>query len=92
MESIARRFNMPVNSIASLNNQSDAEIGDVLIIPTASQVERLRLGSKKSTRKASGKATAKSGSKSQVRSAKAPKRPATRGRMASAYVSGGGLN
>ena len=42
---------MPVNSIASLNNQSDAEIGDVLIIPTASQVERLRLGSKKSTRK-----------------------------------------
>ena len=49
MESIARRFNMPVNSIASLNNQSDAEIGDVLIIPTASQVERLRLASKKSS-------------------------------------------
>ena len=92
MESIARRFNMPVNSIASLNNQSDAEIGDVLIIPTASQVERLRSGSKTPARKASGKAMAKSGSKSRVRSAKTPKRPATRGRMASAYVSGGGLD
>ena len=50
LETIAKRFNMPVNSIASINNQSEAEIGDVLIIPTASQVERSKSASKKQLR------------------------------------------
>jgi membrane-bound lytic murein transglycosylase D len=89
IESIARRYNMPVNSIASLNNQADAEIGDVLIIPTASQVERLKVSNKKTVRKGN-KVTAKS-SGATVKSAKSSKGPATR-RMASTYVSSAGLN
>jgi len=89
IESIAKRYNMPVNSIASVNNQGDAEIGDVLIIPTASQVERMKVSKK--TVRTSGKATAKSSAKPAVRNAKSTKRPATR-RMASTYVNSAGLN
>jgi membrane-bound lytic murein transglycosylase D len=91
MESIAKRYKMPVNSIAALNSQSDAEVGNVLIIPTASQVERTRTSSKKSLRKASAKASSKSSRRPAVRNAKSSKRPASR-RMASAFVSNGGLN
>lgn len=40
LESIARRYNTPVNAIESANNISEPEIGDVLAIPTRSQVER----------------------------------------------------
>jgi membrane-bound lytic murein transglycosylase D len=87
MESIAKRYKMPVNSIAALNSQADAEVGDVLIIPTASQVERTRTLSKKSLRKASSKSSRRPA----VRNAKSSKRPASR-RMASAFVSNGGLN
>jgi membrane-bound lytic murein transglycosylase D len=89
IESIARRYNMPVNSIASLNNQADAEIGDVLIIPTASQVERLKVSNKKTVRKGNKVTTKSSGAT--VKSAKSSKGPATR-RMASTYVSSAGLN
>jgi membrane-bound lytic murein transglycosylase D len=92
MESIARRFNMPVNSIASLNSQSEAEIGDVLIIPTASQLERMKKTStKKLAGKNSGKPVAKASGKSAVRTVKNAKRPATR-RMASAYVNSARLD
>jgi membrane-bound lytic murein transglycosylase D len=89
LESIARRFNMPVNSIASINNQSEAEIGDVLIIPTASQVERSNTVSKKQQTKAPSKTmSAKRSAKATIQVAKSVKRPATR-RMASSFVSGG---
>jgi len=88
LETIARRFNMPVSSIASLNNQTEAEVGDVLIIPTASQLERMKTP-KASARK--GSVSAKSSGKPAPRNAKAAKRPATR-RVASAYVNGAGLN
>jgi len=88
LESIARRFNMPVNSISALNNQSEAEVGDVLIIPTASQLERMGT-SKKSV--GNPKGSVKSSGKSSARNTKTSKRPATR-RMASAYVNGAGLN
>lgn len=92
LESIARRYNMPVSTISALNNQSDAEIGDALIIPTASQVERYNKSAGKiPTRKSSGKLSAAKPKTSTGRSVKAAKRPAT-GRMASAYVNSGGLN
>ena len=91
MESIARRYNMPVNSIASLNNQSDAEVGNVLIIPTASQVERMKTSSKKALRKSSARASSKASRKPAVRNVRTTKRPASR-RMASAFVNSGGLN
>jgi membrane-bound lytic murein transglycosylase D len=47
IESIARRYNMPVRSITSANNEADAEIGDVLVIPTATQLERMKVGKAK---------------------------------------------
>ena len=40
LDSIARRYHMPVAAIATANNAAEAEVGDVLIIPTASQLER----------------------------------------------------
>jgi membrane-bound lytic murein transglycosylase D len=94
LESIARRYNMPVNSIASVNNQYEAEIGEALIIPTASQVERYnKAAKKKTTKKASGKLLAKSRPKSsgKAKSVNTAKRPATR-RMASGFANSGGLN
>jgi hypothetical protein len=82
---------MPVNSIASLNSTSDAEVGSVLIIPTASQLERMKTAPKKPLRRASAKGTSKSSGKPAVRNAKSSKRPASR-RVASAFVNSGGLN
>jgi membrane-bound lytic murein transglycosylase D len=49
MESIARRYNMPPSSIANANRSADAEVGDVLIIPTATQLEKV--SSKRSSTK-----------------------------------------
>jgi membrane-bound lytic murein transglycosylase D len=40
IESIARRYGMPTGAIAAANNSADAEVGDVLIIPTATQLEK----------------------------------------------------
>jgi membrane-bound lytic murein transglycosylase D len=88
LESIARRYNMPVNSIASLNNQGDAEIGDVLIIPTASQVERTL---KSKLTRASSKLARRTPKSSATARAKSPKRPASR-RVASAFSNSGGLH
>jgi len=42
IEAIARRYNTPVSAITAANNTSQAEMGEVLAIPTASQVERSR--------------------------------------------------
>jgi membrane-bound lytic murein transglycosylase D len=50
LASIARRYRMSVDSIAAANETSDAEIGDVLIIPTRSEVERQKPGKKRSGR------------------------------------------
>lgn len=92
MQSIAKRYKMPVNSIASLNNQSDAEVGDALIIPTASQLEKMKPSVKKTVRRVlsrtvPGKARGSAG----VRNVKASKRPASR-RVASAYANSGGAH
>jgi membrane-bound lytic murein transglycosylase D len=76
MESIARRYHMPVSSIAAANAKSDNEIGDVLVIPTATQLERTRSRSSNS-----GKPAAKSSSstgKSTVRAAKSTKPTASK--------------
>jgi membrane-bound lytic murein transglycosylase D len=43
LESIAKRYNTPVNAITTANNVQQAEMGDVLVIPTASQIERTRI-------------------------------------------------
>lgn len=100
LESIARRYNMPVNSIAAINNQSDTDVGDALIIPTASQVERLskvspKKSAKRPARRSSGKVTAKAdpkrSEKPAVKNVKASKSAAAR-RMASTYVNSSGLN
>ncbi|MBC8164248.1 MAG: transglycosylase SLT domain-containing protein [Bryobacteraceae bacterium] len=40
LESIARRYSMTVSSITAANNVGEAELGEVLAIPTASQIER----------------------------------------------------
>lgn len=41
LASIARRYNVPVRGIEAANGEADGEIGEVLVIPTASQLERL---------------------------------------------------
>jgi membrane-bound lytic murein transglycosylase D len=70
LDTIARRYRMPVSAIEAANSTTDTEVGDVLIIPTASQLER---ASVKSGRAKSGKRTAasprtKSGRSSATRS------------------------
>jgi membrane-bound lytic murein transglycosylase D len=42
LETIAKRYNSRVSDITSANRVSEAEMGDVLVIPTASQIERSR--------------------------------------------------
>lgn len=91
MESIARRYNMPVNSIASVNSTNDAEVGSVLIIPTASQLERMKTSAKKPLRRASAKSSSKSSGNAALRNAKSSKGLASR-RVASTFVNSGGLN
>jgi len=54
LPSIAKQYNTPVSSITSLNpsaSATDAEVGDVLIIPTASQIERIAVGGKRQLKK-----------------------------------------
>jgi membrane-bound lytic murein transglycosylase D len=50
LASIARRYRMSVDSITAANDGADAEVGDVLIIPTSSELERQSLEKKRSTR------------------------------------------
>ncbi|MBC7926807.1 MAG: transglycosylase SLT domain-containing protein [Bryobacteraceae bacterium] len=80
LESIARRFSMPVSALTSANNVSEAELGEVLVIPTASQIERIKVakssvkqGSVKlaAASKAKGKTTLKAAS---LRNARATSR------------------
>lgn len=40
LESIARQYHMPVSVISTANNCDDANAGDVLVIPTKSELER----------------------------------------------------
>jgi membrane-bound lytic murein transglycosylase D len=51
LESIAKRYKMPVRSIEAANALGEAEIGDVLIIPTATQLERMKAGKSAGTTK-----------------------------------------
>jgi membrane-bound lytic murein transglycosylase D len=55
IESIARRYNMPVSTITAANAAAEAEIGDVLVIPTATQLERMKPGKGKKTAALSGR-------------------------------------
>ena len=71
LESVARRYNMAVSSIAAANADSDNEIGDVLVIPTATQLERMKTGNSKAGKPASAGRTANSANR-------APSRPAQR--------------
>jgi membrane-bound lytic murein transglycosylase D len=41
LESVAKQYRMPVNAITAANHTAEASVGDVLIIPTATQVEKL---------------------------------------------------
>jgi membrane-bound lytic murein transglycosylase D len=71
IESIAKQYRMPAQSIVAANNDGDAELGDVLIIPTASQLEREKASATSSrARKASPKRGAAS------KSAKGPSKSA----------------
>lgn len=42
LESIARRYSMPAGAIAAANDDGEPRAGEVLIIPTASQLERAK--------------------------------------------------
>lgn len=42
LATIAKRYNTPVSSIANLNPSAEPEVGNVLIIPTTTQLERMR--------------------------------------------------
>jgi membrane-bound lytic murein transglycosylase D len=81
LDSIARRYRVPVNGIVSANDSTDPEVGEVLVIPTSTQLERAQALRSKSGSKVAGKASRSSSSKV-VRSAK----PAQR-RVAKAGVS-----
>jgi membrane-bound lytic murein transglycosylase D len=62
IESIARRYKMAVRSIEAANTDAEAEIGDVLIIPTATQLERMKAGTGKAKRSSSKSRNAKGAS------------------------------
>ena len=55
MESIARALQHACEQHRFTEQSNDAEVGSVLIIPTASQLERMKTSPKKSLRKASAK-------------------------------------
>ena len=72
MEAIAKRYNTPVSAITAANNTAQAEMGEVLAIPTASQIERSKpkpasLNANKAPAKKS--TSSKSGSVKNVKSA-----------------------
>jgi len=75
MESIARRYHVPVNTIAAANAASDSEVGDVLVIPTATQIERARGVQTRSRRaESSSGGNAKAGATSATKNASKPAR------------------
>jgi len=76
LESIARRYSTPVSAITAANNVTEAELGEVLAIPTASQIEKARVALKHKAPVGTRKgvvANGKSAHNSTVRSAKAVK-------------------
>jgi membrane-bound lytic murein transglycosylase D len=72
LDSIARRYNMSASAISAANDTTEAELGDVLAIPTASQVERARASSKrvKSSASAGARRTATRSRSASTRGAK----------------------
>jgi membrane-bound lytic murein transglycosylase D len=75
LDAIARRYRMPVSAIAAANNTTDAEVGDVLIIPTATQLERasVKVRNAKASKRTAASSRSKSARSSATRSrAKAP--------------------
>lgn len=93
-ESIAKRYQTPASSIATVNNSSDAEIGDVLIIPTASQLERFhstgrKLGKKVISVRRSSSSVARAG-KAGVKAAQSVRRTAS-GRLTHRRGRGGAV-
>lgn len=54
LASIAKRYNMGVGAIAAANSSADADVGDMLVIPTRSEAERV---TKASPKKRSSKKT-----------------------------------
>jgi membrane-bound lytic murein transglycosylase D len=66
IETIARRYRMATSAIEAANSSTEAEIGDVLVIPTATQLEKAR-----STAKRQGRRTTSSKARSTASKAKA---------------------
>lgn len=64
LESIAKQYRMPVRSIAELNDSSEGELGDVLVIPTSTQLERAKQSPKVS---ATGKQPEKKAASGKIR-------------------------
>jgi membrane-bound lytic murein transglycosylase D len=69
IESIAKRYKMPVRTIEAANASADPDPGDVLIIPTSTQLERMKTGRSGATSKSRSSAT--KGSVRKTRSTKA---------------------
>ena len=87
IESIAKRYHMPVNAIAAANNSADTDVGDVLVIPTSTQLEKMtsKPGSRKSSKKSvTTKGSAGSSTKRGLRGRASSK--STRGRTPVAAV------
>jgi len=80
LESIARRYSTPVSAITAANNATEAEIGEVLVIPTASQIERAKASAKRAAAngpvKTAGRSSAQSNSAA-LRSVKSDRRVTT---------------
>jgi membrane-bound lytic murein transglycosylase D len=76
IETIARRYRMPVSAITAANDALDTEVGDVLVIPTASQLER-SAASRKTTAKAKRAPSSKASKGRATASQKASKRGST---------------
>jgi len=69
LESIARRYSTPVSAITAANNATEAEIGDVLVIPTASQIERAKAAGRR-TSAGAAKTTSRADSQSKMAQSK----------------------
>lgn len=74
LASIARQYRMAVSAIASANSVEDARPGDVLIIPTASELERKSAAKTKARRSVSSSKAKSSSTRSKA--ATAAKKPA----------------
>lgn len=77
LDSIARRFSMPASAIVAANDDGEPRTGEVLIIPTASQLERTKVSQSRGRHlsrvktsaglnKASGRIASSKGSRARV--------------------------